>query len=247
MAELAASRLEVIWRLAKAAELRDEQTGNHVIRVGCYSRAVAAAMGLSPQRVEGIFLAAPLHDIGKIGVPDALLLKTGILTGDERRRMQQHCEIGAAILADRCKFLDLARRLIGSPVNIHSASARTSAQGNPVLHMASAIALCHHEKWDGSGYPRRLAGEAIPLEARIVAIADVYDALRSDRSYKRALPRDEAMHILRRGSGSHFDPAVHAAFVKAQDEVTSIERDLLDAATTTAPKADYEQHAHSLC
>ena len=157
-----------------AAEFRDEDTGNHVIRVGCFSRAIAAAMGMPRSFLEMLLLAAPLHDIGKIGIPDSVLLKPGPLTDEEWAIMQRHCEIGECILREQSKVM--------IPVfdwyAVEPAAMKDTLENrDPVLDMAATIALSHHEKWDGGGYPRGLAREDIPLESRIVAVADVFDAL----------------------------------------------------------------------
>ncbi len=223
--ELEESRLEIIWHLAKAAEFRDSDTGNHVVRVGWYCRPIARAVGMGDDFVERLFLASPLHDIGKIGIPDHILLKPGILTPEEWVIMKTHCAIGAAILqpvSGRPKPFDL---LNGAP--------RVSGQQvtNPVLKMAASIALTHHEKWDGTGYPHGLAGDQIPLESRIVALADVYDALGSNRPYHRAYPQGNVIAALRELVGRHFDPAVHRAFEESIGEIRSIRERFSDDAS----------------
>ncbi len=184
-AELDAARLEVLDRLALAAEFRDEDTREHTRRVGARAARLAAALGLDPVAVELIGQAAPLHDVGKVGVPDAILLKPGPLDDDELERVRAHTEIGRRILA-------------GST--------------SPVLRMAEAIAHTHHERWDGTGYPRGVAGETIPLAGRIVAVADVFDALTHVRPYKPAWPAERAHAELRAQAGRQFDPAVVEAF-----------------------------------
>ncbi len=222
--ELSQVRLEVIWRLAKAAEFRDEETGNHVIRVASYSRAIGEKLGLDQEFVEQRFVTAPLHDIGKIGISDSILLKPGPLTPDEKETMKQHCVIGAKILSDECKATQLLR-----------GSQRQSPEVNrdPLLEMASSIALTHHEKWNGTGYPQGLAGTAIPIAARIVAIADVYDALTSTRPYKAAFSQEKSMEILREGAGNHFDPDVFEAFDSSLPEILRIKRSLSDRSAGT--------------
>lgn len=217
--DLYLSRLDMLWRLGKAAEFRDEETGNHVIRVGCYSRLMAEEMGMPATFVEDLFLAAPLHDIGKIAVPEHVLRKPGSLDSSEWTVMYQHCEIGEAILDRETSVGRVAARFGGPAGNLES---------NSVLEMARLISRCHHEKWDGTGYPNRLAGQDIPVAARIVAVADVYDALRSKRPYKDSVPINESLQIITENSGTHFDPQVVAAFVKVFDEIKSVENELVD-------------------
>jgi putative two-component system response regulator len=214
--DLAQTRMSVVCRLGMAAEFRDEDTGNHVIRVGCFSRAVAAAMGMPRSFLEMLLLAAPLHDIGKIGIPDSVLLKPGPLDDEEWAIMQRHCAIGAQILREQSKaVVPLFDWYAVEPHSLKDALENC----DPVLNMAASIALTHHEKWDGSGYPQGLSGEAIPLESRIVAIADVFDALTSNRPYRPSRPEDEALTIIESTVGSHFDPRVHIAFLQALPEI----------------------------
>jgi len=215
--QLQASRIEIIWRLARAAEFRDEQTGSHVVRVANYCRILAEALGQSREFVETLFLSAPLHDLGKIGIPDAILHKPGRLTNEERRIVQTHCEIGERILGEwrgSQRMLLFNRRAVpGSALPIEE---------DPVLRMAREIAASHHEHWDGSGYPHGLAGENIPLSARITAIADVYDALTSARPYKDPLPPEVALQSIRLESGKHFDPGVCEAFIRSWERIEEI-------------------------
>ncbi len=217
--DLAQTRMSVVCRLGMAAEFRDEDTGNHVIRVGCFSRAIAVAMEMPRSFLEMLLLAAPLHDIGKIGIPDNVLLKPGPLTDDEWVVMQRHCEIGECILREQSKVVVplFDWYAIDSPT-----MKETLENRDPVLEMAATIALTHHEKWNGSGYPRGLAGEAIPLESRIVAVADVFDALTSNRPYRPARPEEEALSIMAGTVGTHFDPRVHAAFIRSLPEIRAI-------------------------
>ncbi len=215
-AELASSRQEVIHVLACAAEYRDQETGNHVIRVGRYAAIIAEQLGLDEERVELIEQAAVLHDVGKIGIPDAILLKPGKLDDEELRTMRKHCEFGMNILH-------------GVPSNVNE-SVRFQASGrrfepiceSPVLQIAAIIAKTHHEKWDGSGYPVGLKGEAIPLEGRITAVADVFDALSSRRPYKPAMPLETCVEILKEGRGSHFDPTILDAFFARINDVIRV-------------------------
>jgi putative two-component system response regulator len=221
--ELADSRLEIIWRLAKAGEYRDEQTGNHVLRVGCCCRSLAQALGLDGAFVETLFLASPLHDIGKIGIPDSVLRKRGPLDAEEWEVMKRHCTIGAGILRDDSK---VARAYVAAYGFRRTGVAERI--GNPILKLASTIALTHHESWNGRGYPAGLAGHDIPLASRIVALVDMYDALCSERPYKTALAHDEACRIIGNESGRRFDPAVCAAFEGAAAELNAIRCELAD-------------------
>jgi len=221
--ELLESRVDVIWKLGQAAEFRDEETGNHVVRVGCFSRALALEMGLDSNFVDNLFLGAPLHDLGKIGIPDRILLKPGKLSEEEWQIMQRHCAIGAEILSDEGKI-----KRVSSLFGGWQSDTTHLDMENPILRMASSICLTHHEKWDGSGYPAGLAGQNIPFESRIVAIADVYDALRSQRPYKQAFSVEESLAIVAQNSGKHFDPDVHAAFVSAVETILEIEAELND-------------------
>lgn len=185
--ELEMARLEILERLARAAEYRDDTTGQHIIRVGRLSEQIGRVMGLSEDQLFRLRHAAPLHDVGKIGVPDAILRKPGALNREEWQIMQQHTVIGERILKD-CDY--------------------------PVIEMARQIALTHHEHWDGRGYPDGLQGEEIPLWGRIVAVADAYDAMVSDRPYRPALSHEQAVDILRAERGRQFDPTVVDAFLE---------------------------------
>ena len=184
-AELEASRIEILERLAIVAEYRDDDTNHHARRIGRSALALARALGAPPALLALIEPAAALHDIGKVAVPDAILRKPGPLTAEEFDVMRTHTTIGARMLA-------------GSQ--------------SPVLQLAERIAMTHHERWDGTGYPAGLQGEEIPLEGRIVAVADVFDALTHERPYKPAWSVADALAEIRAGAGTHFDPAVVAAF-----------------------------------
>ncbi len=203
--EVQAAYVEAVRRLTTAAEYKDEETANHIQRIGHYSRVVAGALGWPERRTVLLFDAAPMHDVGKIGVPDAILLKPGALTGDEWETMKQHALMGENILA-------------GS----HS----------PLLRMAAEIAGGHHERFDGGGYPRGLKGRDIPAAARIVALADVYDALRSTRPYKPAYDHEKACDIILNGDArtrpEHFDPRLLEIFDRARDRFGEIYRKLSD-------------------
>jgi len=221
--QLEASRLDIIWRLGKAAEFRDEDTGNHILRVGYFSRVIAETLGLNRDFADRLFLASPLHDIGKLGIPDSILLKPGKLTEDEWHIMRQHCEIGAAILQQHSNMGSVFQQW-----DSHEFSTTCESLENPILEMAASIALTHHEKWNGKGYPRGLAGEEIPLVGRIVAISDVYDALTSERPYKPAFSEEEVLANIQEGVGQHFDPEVAAAFDSSFEKIRAIRSEFLN-------------------
>lgn len=193
--ELHETRLQIVQCLGKAAEYKDNETGLHVIRMSHYARILAEAAGFSVAALDDLLNAAPMHDVGKIGTPDAILQKPGRLDEAEWQVMRQHPEIGARIIGE------------------HPAG---------MLRMARSIALSHHERWDGGGYPGGLRGEEIPLEGRIVAIADVFDALTSVRPYKPAWPVEEAVELLRRESGKHFDPRLVELFLGRLPEILAV-------------------------
>ncbi len=241
-AELSQSRLDMIWRLGKAAEQRDEETGNHVVRVGCLSRVVAESIGLDEQRLETLFLAAPLHDIGKIGIPDAILRKRGPLSPGQWTAMREHCVIGARILREDSKMAVAFRIWRGLPAETSPADAK-----NPFLETAATVALEHHEKWDGTGYPRGLAGEQISLESRIVAICDVFDAITSQRPYRKPCSLDDALEIIRKGAGTHFDPAVHEAFLAALAEVKRIKNRFSDGVEILSEPETVQDEERLVC
>lgn len=186
--------VETIEKLSTAAEYKDDMTGMHVKRVGLISSLLARGLGLDDYFIRSIEKAAPLHDIGKIGIPENILLKPGRLTPDEWERMKSHTTIGKNIL---------------------------EGSSSDIINFAETIAYTHHEMWDGSGYPLGLMGEEIPIESRIVAVADVYDAITSKRSYKEAYDREKAIEIIREGSGSHFDPKIVNVFLDIVDLIDS--------------------------
>ncbi|MDL2356186.1 MAG: response regulator [Pseudomonadota bacterium] len=195
MEELRASRLEVVQRLGLAAEYRDNETGLHVIRMSHFARLLGVAAGMHAQQADDLLHAAPMHDVGKIGIPDRILQKPGPLDADEWRIMQGHAAIGASIIGE------------------HSTG---------MLALARSIALTHHEKWDGSGYPHGLAGTAIPLEGRIVAIADVFDALTSVRPYKPAWTVAAAVDYLHQQKDRHFEARLVDLFVGQLPQMCAI-------------------------
>lgn len=213
--ELEETRLEIIRRLGRAAEYKDDETGQHVIRMSHYTRIIATAAGMSAEDVEVLFNAAPMHDVGKIGIPEAILLKPGKLSPEEWLVMKRHPAIGAGIIG---------------------------RHEHPLLNTARIVALTHHEKWDGSGYPRGLAGESIPLVGRIVAIADVFDALTSERPYKHAWSVAESVAYLQQHAGSEFDPKLVALFVGCLPEVLKLRALHVDQ-SLAATLATYEQNA----
>ena len=200
--EIVARERETLLCLGRAAEHRDPETHEHIIRMSNYSKVVARRVGLSEEECEMMLLASPLHDIGKIGTPDNILLKPGKLTFEEFEIMKQHTLIGETILSN---------------------------SASPILQAGARIAISHHEKFDGSGYPRGLKGKAIPLEGRIVAVADVFDALTSERPYKEAWDIDRATALMIESKGGHFDPEVVDAFFDVFDEVLEIKQQYQDA------------------
>ncbi|MDX9721800.1 MAG: response regulator [Myxococcota bacterium] len=198
--ELKSSSLETIYRLTRASEVKDEGTGAHIQRMSLYAAAIARSMEMPEDFVEALLYAAPMHDIGKIGIPDRILLKEGSLSEEEWEIMRRHTHIGARILhGSHSKFLQLA----------------------------AAIAHSHHERWDGSGYPDGLEGEKIPIAARIAAVADVFDALTTERPYRSTtFTVAEAFEAIARGAGTHFDPQVVEAFLRVREEIVRIHIDL---------------------
>jgi len=194
-AQLLEASRDTVMRLARAAEYRDGDTGEHVDRMSSYSQVIARQMGMSAEEQALIKLAAPMHDVGKIGIRDSILLKQGKLTPEEYETMKEHPTIGGRILA---------------------------GSRSKLLQMAEEIAISHHEKWDGTGYPRNLAGDAIPLTGRIVALADVFDALTTPRVYKDAWSIDDAVSHIQRERGKHFDPKVVAAFEQCLDRLLEV-------------------------
>lgn len=193
--ELKETRLQIIQRLGLAAEYKDNETGLHVIRMSHYSQTLALALGYSEEMAEKILHASPMHDIGKIGIPDSILQKPGKLTPEEWDIMKKHPTIGAEIIGDHDSAL---------------------------LQIAKSIAQNHHEKWDGSGYPNGLRGEEIPIEARIVTLADVFDALTTERPYKKAWSVEEAVEHIRKGAGEHFDPNLVPVFLDRMPQLLQI-------------------------
>ncbi|MCC5886590.1 MAG: two-component system response regulator [Gammaproteobacteria bacterium] len=209
-AELHETRLKIIQRLGRAAEYKDNETGTHVIRMSHYSRILGLAAGMSEAEADTLMNAAPMHDIGKIGIPDHILRKRGRLDDDEWQIMRTHPEIGGEIIGD---------------------------DESELLAMARVIALTHHEKWNGSGYPLGLSGEQIPRVSRIIAIADVFDALTSPRPYKQAWSIEDALAMLQEGAGVHFDPQLVTLFLEHLPEVLEIKERF---AEPSHPDTDHE-------
>jgi putative two-component system response regulator len=203
--EIVKRERETVFRLAKAAEYRDPETGAHILRMAHYSKLIARELGLSEADQQLILEAAPMHDIGKVGIADKILLKPGRLTPEEFEVMKQHAMFGYELL---------------------------QGSSSQLLQAAAQIAKGHHEKFDGSGYPDGILGENIPIFSRIVAVADVFDALTSERPYKKAWEVEAAVDFLNSGSGSHFDPACVKAFLNAWEDVERVrstyQEDLLE-------------------
>ncbi|MCP4600319.1 MAG: two-component system response regulator [Proteobacteria bacterium] len=199
---LKTASIDSILRLSKAAEYKDDDTGVHVVRMSKYAAAVASQLALDGDFVETLLWAAPMHDIGKIGIPDRVLLKPGKLNNEEWAIMQRHCEMGSNIL---------------------------EGSDSDIIQLAETVARTHHEKWDGSGYPQKLKGENIPIEGRITAIADVFDALTSRRPYKEPFSVEKSFEILKEGKAKHFDPAVVDAFFEVESEILSIKAQFKEA------------------
>jgi putative two-component system response regulator len=193
--QLREGNLDTIFRLSTIAEYRDSDTSEHVQRVSRTSVLLARQLGLRAEEVELIKCASPMHDVGKVAIPDAILLKPGHLSPRERKIMERHTVVGASIFED---------------------------PQNPVLATAREVAMRHHERWDGQGYPNRMAGDSIPMAGRIVALADVFDAVVSRRCYKEACSLDVALDILNKDSGKHFDPEVVAAFQAVLGQVLDV-------------------------
>ena len=198
--------LDTICRLSMAAEYKDEDTGEHIFRISRYSGLLAEKLGLDSEEVENIRYASPMHDVGKIGIPERILLKPGKLTRDEFEVMKTHTTIGARILANsKAKILNLAHQ----------------------------IAISHHEKWNGTGYPQELAGENIPLSGRIVGLADAFDALTSRRPYKDPYPIEVALDIIRKGREHHFDPNLVDVFLANMDTIIKIRTEIFAGETVS--------------
>ncbi|KPA12597.1 chemotaxis protein CheY [Candidatus Magnetomorum sp. HK-1] len=199
--EIVEAKMDIIYRLARAAEYRDNETGMHVIRMSHYCSIIAKAATLDEERCEQLFHAASMHDVGKIGIPDSILLKPGRLTEEEFIQMKTHTTIGGVLL---------------------------DGGDSELLHMAQNIALTHHEKWNGTGYPKGLSGNDIPIEGRISAICDVFDALTSERPYKKEWSIEKTMNELTSQKGEHFDPDLLDLFVENLDKILDTKKRFAD-------------------
>jgi putative two-component system response regulator len=222
-AELAASRHEVVHCLARAAEFRDDTTGLHVVRVGKFAGIIARELGFRESHVELLELAAQLHDVGKIGIPDSILKCPGKLDPEQFDLMKTHCAIAKSILrplSDEEWMKAKAHAGLGGDL--------LRVRSSPLLMMAARIAQTHHEWWDGTGYPLGLAGEDIPIEGRMTAVADVFDALSTARPYKPPIPREECYAMMSEQRGTHFDPRVLDAFFARANEVVQVQIEMMD-------------------
>ena len=230
-AELEASREQLVQCLAMAAEFRDDDTGHHVVRVGQYAAIIAEQLGFSEMDVALIGEAAKLHDVGKIGVPDSILLKKGRLDESEFEKIKNHCCMGKDILRPLSREQSVQYR---KHAELGGRLLRESSY--PIMKLAAVIAQTHHEKFDGSGYPLGLEGEDIPIEGRIVAVADVFDALSSARPYKPAFTREKCFSILEEGRGNHFDPRVLDAFFESTKRILETQIEYADQRVDPTPQ-----------
>ena len=222
-AELERSREQIIHCLAKAAEFRDNDTGKHVVRVGKYSAIIADEMGFDATFCRRIELAAQLHDVGKIGVPDSILLNPGKLSDEAFEHMQLHCNVGCSIIEPLARHeLEMLKQ------QSHDGRLSREVQQKSLLILAANIAKTHHENWDGNGYPNGLKENGIPIEGRITAVADVYDALSSKRPYKNAFSPEKSLNIMKEEIGRKFDPNVIAAFFRRIDDIEKIRNTFSD-------------------
>ena len=229
--QLEATHQQLILTLARAAEHREHETGNHVLRVGRYSAIIAAELGYSRGQLAMLEQAAQLHDVGKIGIPDSILFKTGRFDPDEYELVQKHCVLGRQIIEP------ISRR---NSAILQSHTRRGESllhfRSSPMLMLAAKIAQTHHEKWDGSGYPLGLSGTDIPLEGRIVSVADVFDTLSGSRSYKKQFSREQCFDILEASRGRHFDPRVLDAFFRRSREIVDTQLQLMDEVRPVTPE-----------
>ncbi len=214
--EVARAHHEALFHLAMAAEYKDDDTGVHIVRIGFLAEALALYLGQSRSYALMLRKAAPMHDVGKIGIPDSVLKKPGALTPEERQVMNRHAIIGADILG----------------------KSRIA-----LFQLASEVALTHHERWDGHGYPRQLAGNAIPLSGRIVSVVDFYDALTMDRVYRPALPHEQALEMLQAQRGKAFDPAIVDCFMRHSNDLLALRLSITECRMNFADLVQAEQPA----
>ena len=226
------SREQIIHCLARAAEYRDNETGQHVIRVGKYCGIISKQLGFGPDYCRQIELAAQLHDVGKIGIPDSILLNPGKLNREEFDVMKTHCGLGCEIMEPLAQS-ELKRVKQHADMGAHIMDGVES----PMLELAATIARTHHEKWDGTGYPNGLAGDQIPIEGRITCVADVYDALSSERPYKPRFPIKKCLEIMISERGIRFDPVVLDAFLERISDVEKIRQMHQDEVAAEFPQS----------
>ncbi|MDG2383642.1 MAG: HD domain-containing protein [Pirellulaceae bacterium] len=231
---LMASRQDLLFCLARAGEHSNAESHLHLLRVGLYVGAISEQLGFDPNQVQLLEQAALLHDVGKIQIPDLILLKPSELTEKEYLHMMRHCEFGRDIIHSA---MDSKWRTLG---HYRTVAANRNSPDTTLLRIAAQIALCHHERWDGTGYPRGLAGEAIPIEARITAVADVFDALSSSRPYKSAFMPDACLKMMLQEKGKHFDPRIMNAFVSCRDRLWSIRQQV---ERSEGERSEGERHA----
>ncbi len=223
-AAIEATRLDIIWRLGNAAEFRNGTPGNHVVRVGYYSKIIAEKLGMDKKFIDMIFLASPLHDLGKIAIPDSILLKPGWLTDEELVVMRTHCKNGQKLL-NSFIFEQASCKAVSDNIN----DGVLLDERNPLLQMASDIAGYHHEQWNGSGYPYQKKQEEIPISSRIVAIGDVFDALRNNRSDRAGIGHGETLAIMRKENAFRFDPDIFSVFEKSLSDFQDIHNQYKDS------------------
>jgi putative two-component system response regulator len=222
-AELAASRHEIVHCLARAAEFRDDITGHHVVRVGRFVGIIAKELGFGDQEVELLELAAQLHDVGKIGIPDSILKNPGKLDPEQFAVMRKHCGFAKSILRPLSDD-----EWVQAKAHVGIGATLLHVRSSPLLMLAAKIAQTHHEWWNGNGYPLGLAGEDIPIEGRMTAVADVYDALSTERPYKPPIPREKCFAMMEEERGTHFDPKVLDAFFANVDEIVRTQLQYMD-------------------
>ena len=239
--DLAQSRLDMILRLGYLAEFRERRMGTHGIKVGCYSRVIGEQLGLDKISLERLFVASPLHDVGKIGIPDRILNKNRILEFGEWALLREHCKFGWEILNHKIQGTNFLYCMEG-----HQLKTDLDPEHNPLLKLASTIALTHHEWWNGKGYPNRLKGEDIPLESRIVAFADVYDELMTEHPYQPAHSEEETLTLIREKIGEQFDPEIYGSFDKSLEKIREI-KNLISRKDSEAASDEDQEEENFIC